>query len=144
MNPSWPLDTSSWDARSSLHSEEKFLTVNTPVNTTPPITVYRRLGAALFEEAAQATGLTPGMLGARLRVELSRPTLTAPTLRAWRRGTKAVPLAALLATCRIANIRPGTVVAKVAAAAEEEPADPELVELLVALQNAPAIAGVRA
>lgn len=107
------------------------------------MTVYRRLGAQLFEEAVQASGLAPGVLGARLREELSRPTLTAPTLRAWRRGNKAVPLAAFLATCRIANVRPGSVVAKVLATSREQVGDDELVELLVDLQTAPALPGAR-
>ena len=129
--------------RSPLHFRKKLLTVNTPVKTTPPITVYRRLGARLFEEAVQATGLPVGALGARLRAELSRPTLTAPTLRAWRRGNKAVPLAAFLATCRIANVRPGSVVAKVAGMAEGGLDDPELLELLTQLSSAPPIAGLR-
>jgi len=83
----------------------------------------------MFEEAAQATGLAPGALGARLREELSRPTLTAPTLRAWRRGNKAVPLAAFLATCRIAGIRPDAIAARMAAAAAGAP-DAALAELL--------------
>ena len=112
------------------------------MNTTPPLTVYRRLGAVLFETAVQATGLAPGVLGARLRVELSRPTLTAPTVRAWRRGNKAVPFAAFLATCRIANVRPGSVVAKVTTLAKSgEVEDGELLELLLLLADAPPIAG---
>lgn len=114
------------------------------MSTTPPLTVYRRLGARLFEEAVQASGLSPSALGARLRDELSRPTLTAPTLRAWRRGTKAVPLAAFLATCRIAGIRPGSVVAKVLATSKEQADDSELLDLLLELQAAPALAGARA
>jgi hypothetical protein len=113
------------------------------MNTPPALTVYRRLGALLFEEAVQATGLAPGVLGLRLREELSRPTLTAPTLRAWRRGTKAVPLAALLATCRIAGIRPGSVVAKVLAGAKDGDDDAEVTELLELLQGFPAAPGVR-
>jgi hypothetical protein len=113
------------------------------MTTTPAITVYRRLGARLFEEAVQATGLAPGVLGLRLREELSRPTLTAPTLRAWRRGTKAVPLAAFLATCRIAEIRPGSVVAKVLATSKDGAEDTELLDLLFELQAAPALAGAR-
>ena len=119
------------------------LTVNTPVKTTPPITVYRRLGALLFEEAVRATGLPVGALGAKLRIELSRPTLTAPTLRAWRRGNKAVPLAAFLATCRIANIRPGSVVAKVTGMARGDLDDAELLDLLTQLSSAPPIADAR-
>ncbi len=102
------------------------------------MTVYRRLGAVLFEEAVQATGLAPGVLGARLRAELSRPTLTAPTLRAWRRGNKAVPLAAFLATCRIAGVRPAAVVAKVAAETKVKTGGREMVELLSELAGADA------
>jgi len=114
------------------------------VNRTPPLTVYRRLGAVLFETAIQATGLAPGVIGARLREELSRPTLTAPTVRAWRRGTKAVPFAAFLATCRIANVRPGSVVAKVTTLAKTgEIEDGELLDLLLVLGSAPPIAGSR-
>lgn len=90
----------------------------------------------MFEAAAQATGLAPGALGVRLREELSRPTLTAPTLRAWRRGTKAVPLAALLATCRIAGVRPDAIAARVTAGAAGETADGELKELLRELYSA--------
>lgn len=114
------------------------------MTATPSLTVYRRLGAQLFEEAVQASGLTPGVLGSRLRDELSRPTLTAPTLRAWRRGNKAVPLAAFLATCRIANVRPGSVVARVLATSKEQGDDAELLELLVELQAAPTLARARA
>ena len=114
------------------------------MNTTPPLTVYRRLAAVLFETAVQATGLAPGVLGARLREELSRPTLTAPTVRAWRRGNKAVPFAAFLATCRIANVRPGSVVAKVTALAKSgEVQDGDLLELLLLLADSPPIAGSR-
>lgn len=98
----------------------------------------------LFETAAQATGLAPGALGARLREELSRPTLTAPTLRAWRRGSKAVPLAAFLATCRIANIRPASVLTKLQGLTDTDlTEDQDLVELLQFLQAAPPIARTR-
>src|SRR5579872_3531782 len=128
MNPSWFVMRSPAYG-SPLHSRQEFLTVNSSVTTSPPITVYRRLGALMFEEAAQATGLAPGALGARLREELSRPTLTAPTLRAWRRGNKAVPLEAFLATCRIAGIRPDAIAARMAAAAAGAP-DAALAELL--------------
>jgi hypothetical protein len=110
---------------------------------TPALTVYRRLGARLFEEAVQATGLAPGALGARLRDELARPTLTAPTLRAWRRGTKAVPLAALLATCRIAGVRPGSVVARVLAGAKDLGDEPDVIGMLELLEGLPAASGVR-
>lgn len=60
------------------------------------------------------TGLTPGAIGLRLREELARPTLTAPTMRAWRRGNKAVPLAAFLAVCRIAQVSPADFINKMA------------------------------
>ena len=113
------------------------------MSATPSLTVYRRLGARLFEEAVQASGLAPGVLGSRLRDELSRPTLTAPTLRAWRRGNKAVPLAAFLATCRIANIRPGSVVARVLATSPNGAEDADLLALLLELQSAPVLPGAR-
>jgi hypothetical protein len=110
------------------------------LKTTPALTVYRRLAALLFEEAVGATGLSPGQLGLRLREELSRPTLTAPTLRAWRRGNKAVPFAAFLATCKIANVRPGSVVARLTDLAEVGIDDSELVELLLELRRLPPVA----
>jgi len=111
------------------------------VKITHPLTVYRRLGAVLFEEAVRATGLTPGAMALRLRAELARPTLTAPTLRAWRRGNKAVPLAAFLAVCRIAGVRPATIVEKVTAQASQD-ADAELLQLLKELEAAKSLAEV--
>ena len=75
----------------------------------PLLSVYRRVGARLFDKAARETGLSPGVLGQELRVRLLRPTLTAPTLRAWRRGNKPAPLAAFLACCALAGKRPDEV-----------------------------------
>lgn len=112
---------------------------------TPPLTIYRRLGALIFEEAVRATGLPPGALGLRLRDELNRPTLTAPTLRAWRRGSKAVPLAAFLAVCRIANVQPAEFVSRIAGtgtSVEKDLAD--LLQLLGAGRTIAQMESVRA
>lgn len=75
----------------------------------PELSVYRRLGARLFDRAIQETGLTPTEMRAELRTLLLRPTLTAPTLRAWRRGSKPTPLAAFLAVCHLAKLKPDQV-----------------------------------
>lgn len=122
---------------------ENLLVSSPPVNITPPLTVYRRLGALLFEEAIKVTGLTPGAMGLRLREELARPTLTAPTMRAWRRGNKAVPLAAFLAVCRIAELSPGDFLAQMADGADGIE-DGEVVELLKEMAKSKALTATEA
>ena len=77
----------------------------------PALSVYRRLGARIFDRAARETGLTPTQLRAALTEALHRPTLTPPTLRAWRRGNKPVPLGALLAVCDLAGRKPFEILA---------------------------------
>lgn len=82
------------------------------------LSLYRQVGARLFDRAARETGMTPIQLRTALKVALLRPTLTAPTLRAWRRGNKPVPLAALLAVCDLAGKRPAALVAMLRAEAK--------------------------
>ena len=103
--------------------EERLL----PAATT--LSVYRRLGARVFDRAARETGLTPTQLRAALTDSLNRPTLTAPTLRAWRRGNKPVPLAALLAVCDIARRKPTEILAMMRG---DEPLDENDVRELLA------------
>lgn len=96
-----------------MASREKSLTVRSHPELAAEVSalsVYRRVGARMFDRAAVDTGLTPTELRMALRVALSRPTLTSPTLRAWRRGTKPVPAAALLAVCDLAGKRPAEIV----------------------------------
>jgi hypothetical protein len=64
----------------------------------------------MFDRAARETRLTPIQLRGALMERLLRPTLTAPTLRAWRRGNKPVPLAAMLAVCDLAGKRPNEII----------------------------------
>lgn len=98
----------------ALHNDgrESLFAVQAEVNGERKILLssYRSLGARLFNRAIEETGLTPIEMRAALRDRLLRPTLTAPTLRAWRRGNKPTPLAAFLAACHIADMRPADLI----------------------------------